>query len=184
MGRSRQQKEYIRFKLRDMISPKLQASLADGHHHSLNQLIGKWKGETKTWFEGPEPVDVSPNEGSIRTLFDGRFVMHEYKSGFQGKETEGIAIYGYYLKTQQFQCVWMDTFHMGTGILFSQGEAEGPFYNVKGSYEAGETNEQLWGWRTEIKIVSNDELVITAYNIEPSGEETKATETVYKRVAE
>ena len=42
--------------------------------------------------------------------------------------------------------------------------------------------EQHWGWRTNIEIISDDEVMITAYNISPEGQDDKATETVYKRV--
>jgi hypothetical protein len=41
--------------------------------------------------------------------------------------------------------------------------------------------EQHWGWRTSIEFPSDDEVVITAYNISPEGEEAKATEVVYNR---
>lgn len=165
-----------------MTSSKLQASLQEGHHHTLHQLTGEWAGETKTWFEDTDPVDVSPMSGTIKPVFDGRFVMHEYKGTFQGQAFEGIAFYGYHIKTQRFQSAWMDTFHMGTGIMFSEGKTGGPFYKVDGAYQATADNPEQWGWRTEIQIIGADEIVITAYNITPAGEETKATETVYKKV--
>jgi len=34
-----------------------------------------------------------------------------------------------------------------------------------------------------MNIVSDDEVIITAYNITPEGEEQKATEIAYKRVS-
>jgi hypothetical protein len=41
--------------------------------------------------------------------------------------------------------------------------------------------EQRWGWRTRFDLVSPEELVITAWNISPTGEEDKATEATYRR---
>jgi hypothetical protein len=114
-------------------------------------------------------------------LFDGRFVLHEYQGSFQGEPFEGVAIYGYHIKTGKFQSAWMDTFHMGTGIMLSEGKTEGKFYSVSGQYEASADNPELWGWRTEIKKETDDEIILTSYNISPDGNESKATETVYKR---
>lgn len=165
-----------------MTSTKLHESLTSGNHQKLNSLVGDWEGRTQTWFEPGEPVDDSPVSGSIRPLFDGRFVQHEYKGRFEGNEFEGIAIYGYHMKTGKFQCAWMDTFHMGTGIMFSEAVEKEAFYNVLGSYEASaEQPDERWGWRTQIEIVNENNIIITAFNIDPQGEETKESETIYTR---
>jgi hypothetical protein len=161
---------------------KLNESKINGPHFQLSRLVGEWKGTTKTWFDPSKLEDESPINGTMRLMLDGRFIMHEYQSSFGDKPLSGIAIFGYDLNTQKFQCAWMDTFHNGTAIMFSKGNKGDEGINVLGSYAyiTPET-EQHWGWRTQLEMISDSEMVITAYNISPEGQETKATETNYRK---
>jgi hypothetical protein len=165
------------------MSEKFETSKTNGAHFQLSRLKGNWEGEAKTWFEPAAVADASPIKGTIKPILDGRFVLHEYKGSFGGKPLEGLGIYGYHLALRKFQSIWLDSFHNGCAMMFSEGKKEDDAINVLGSYAyVTPEMEQHWGWRTEINIVSNDELIITAYNISPEGEEVKATEINYKRV--
>ncbi|WP_207426155.1 DUF1579 domain-containing protein [Pedobacter sp. SYSU D00535] len=162
---------------------KFETSKSSGEHKQLASLVGKWTGITKVWFEPDVLADESPASGTISLILDGRFVLHEYKGSMSGKALEGLAIFGYDLQNNKFQSAWIDSFHMGTGIMFSEGPHQEKSFAVTGSYGSREMSER-WGWRTEIDLRSEDELYITMFNISPSGEEAKATETVYKRILE
>lgn len=165
------------------MSQKFDASKSAGAHFQLSKLAGDWTGTTKTWFDPAKLEDESPIQGTMRSILDGRFILHEYRSHFGDKPITGMAIYGYNLDLQTFQCAWIDSFHNGSAIMFSQGNKGENSIKVLGTYAyiTPET-EQHWGWRTEIQMVSDTEMVITAFNISPEGNETKATETVYRKI--
>ena len=164
------------------MSQKLEQSKTAGAHFELSRMVGTWKGTTKTWFDPAKLEDESPITGTMRLILDGRFIMHEYQSSFGDKPITGMAIYGYNLDLQKFQCAWIDSFHNGTAIMFSEGKKGEAKINILGGYAyVTPETEQHWGWRTQIEMVNESEMVITAFNISPEGEETKATETVYKK---
>ena len=165
------------------MSDKFETSKTKGAHFQLTRLEGEWEGVTRVWFEPDKVADESPVRGTMRPILGGRFIMHEYKGSFGGKPLEGIAIYGFHLGLGKYQAAWLDSFHNGTAIMFSEGNDNQEQFSVLGSY-AYVTPEQVhhWKWRTNLEIRSDNEVVFTAYNISPEGEEQKATETVLTRV--
>ncbi|MGB2751719.1 MAG: DUF1579 domain-containing protein [Pyrinomonadaceae bacterium] len=158
---------------------KLAESLENGPHANLAKFAGEWTGTTKTWFEPDVVADESPMSGTIKVILGGRFLMHEYSGSLQGKPFEGVAIFGFDIATNKFQMAWVDSFHMSTGVMFSEGDA-GDKFSAFGTYFTGPDTPR-WGWRTELEQVDDDNIVITAYNVEPDSADQIATETRYTR---
>jgi hypothetical protein len=160
---------------------KLAISKANGPHLTLSRLVGRWTGNTQTWFEKEVLADESPMTATITLILDDRFISMDYVGSLGGKPFEGKMIWGFSLGTQQCECSWMDTFHMGTGMMYAAGTETERGFTVLGSYGGADMPEP-WGWRTELELISSDQFLIRAYNISPQGEEAKATETRFNRL--
>ena len=164
-----------------MSKSKLEVSKESGAHLRLASLVGHWDGSTRTWFEKDILADESPMRGKIKLVMDGRFISYEYTGTINNKPYEGYMLWAYDLGNDKCQCSWVDSFHMGTAIMHSEGHETGNGFIVTGKYGWIGIGEP-WGWRTELEIINSDQFIIRAHNISPAGDEAKATETIYHRI--
>lgn len=158
----------------------LETSLASGPHALLARLVGTWQGRARLWFEPGDPVDDQAIEGTIEPVAGGRFVRHRYRTQVMGDEHSGEAIIGCDLARRRWQVAWIDTFHTGEQIMFSEGAwaAGDTRLDVRGSYPAEEGPD--WGWRTTMEPAA-DGAVVQHHNVTPDGAETLAVDITYRR---
>ncbi len=159
-------------------------ALRDAPHRRLARMAGEWEGTYRLWFERDMLAAESGQRGSLRPVLGGRFLVHEYEWEFDGRRYAGVALIGSHIDEKRWECAWIDSFHTGSSILFSQAAESGDpgHFTALGSYGDGQTPPgPRWGWRTEIEQADDDHLTITMTNISPEGEEAKAVEVEYTR---
>ena len=150
-------------------------------HHFLASLAGDWTGTSKLWLEPDKLNDESPVMGSIQLILEGRFAIYLYQGSIEGEAQHGMFTFGYNTTLEQYEASWVDSFHNNTGIMACTGYAIENGFQVVGNYP-DPTGGPDWGWRTEVELIDRDQLIITAYNISPEGEEAKATEAKLTRI--
>jgi hypothetical protein len=159
-----------------------QNSTSEGSpHHFLSQLVGGWKGMARLWLEPGVLADESPVLGSIHLVLQGRFAIYLYQGSIEGEPQHGMFTFGYNTTLDQYEGSWLDSFHNNTAIMCCVGGQKVNGFWVQGTYPdpAGGPD---WEWRTELELVDREHLTLTAYNISPEGQESKAAETVLIRV--
>jgi hypothetical protein len=150
-------------------------------HHFLSRLAGGWTGISRLWLEPDKLTSEAPLVGNIQLILERRFALFLYQSAVEDEPQHGMFMFGYNTTLDRFEASWVDSFHNNTAIMFCVGQPIENGFSVLGSYP-DPTGGPDWGWRTEVELIDNDHLVITAYNIHPELGDAKATEARLTRV--
>ena len=66
------------------------------------------------WFEPGTPAVIdTTQQGVVRAIVGGRFLLHEYTCGGCNEATDGVALYGMHLDARAVETAWVDGFHTG-----------------------------------------------------------------------
>lgn len=168
-------RERDRGKALDLTRADTMPFAASEGHRELFGMAGSWEGPTRTWFDPTSSSDESQTTAHIELILGGRFLRIDYQGTVMGKPHAGEMLLGYEPDEGRFTSAWVDSFHMGSGIMLSTGaRRDDGLISVVGSYRAG--GEQ-WEWRTVFRPIDDENLTIEAYNITPDGNEARAIET-------
>lgn len=159
----------------------MKAAMPGPEHKQLEYMVGTWDVEVKMWnMPGGEP-ETSRGRSTGEWVLGGRFVGYRYKGEFHGGPFEGIGYTGYDNIQKKYLSIWMDTMYTGALIDWGAYDTASRTFSYAGEFKAptGQTVQS----RSVVKVVNNDEHMITMYHSAPGTPEQKVMELTYRRAA-
>ena len=162
----------------DLVSAATSPFEAGPEQGPLLALAGSWAGPTKTWFDADGDPEVTHTVVVIEPILAGRIIRATYTGTAMGKPHAGMFLLTFDKAEGHYAMVWVDSFHMGTGLHFAPGKPLADGVSFLGSFPAG---DERWGWRTSIRMIEGGVVLVEATNIMPDGTEMHAVETRLSR---
>ncbi len=163
-----------------MMDAMMKAAAVSENHALLKPFVGKWTAVVKTWESPTAEPQTSQGSSTAMSLYDGRFVMENFKSTMMNMPFEGMSITGYDNIQKKFCVFWID--NTTTAFAFYAGTydpAKKVFsYTSKWMSPMGGT----WDVRMVMTVVSPDEHIQQMFMTMPGQKEYKNIEIVYTRV--
>lgn len=142
----------------------------------LLELTGEWQGPSKLHDPVQGGVDESRSTLRVIELLGGKFARLDYDWSYRGSPQEGSLLLGFEPESREMSAHWIDSWHMGRGVMACKGTFADGRYLLTGSFSV--PGAEPWGWRIELQV-KNEQLGVVMYNISPKGEEYLAVEASY-----
>lgn len=161
---------------------KMQELGTPGAEHAILDVFkGKWKVTSRSWMTPGAKAEESTGTSSMEWVLDGRFLKQKYKGEWAGEKFDGMGFVGFDKMKKKYVNIWMDS--MATGVFQSMGRYDSKTKTFKDSGNfscpmTGNTNE--W-FRSEWKIINDNQNIYTMYMKDKNDKEFKAMELTYTR---
>lgn len=143
---------------------------------------GEWRGSNRLHDPHTGGPQDSDGTATITPVLNGKFVRFDYTWSYDGKPQEGSILFGGEANSNAVSAYWIDSWHMGRGVLPCTGKIHGKeSLSVRGTYAAPPGPD--WGWRIELKFDGDRTLRMVMVNISPEGVEAPAVEASYVRAS-
>jgi len=123
---------------------------------------------------------LSHVRGKFIAVLSGRFLRHIYEGSAPARRRqEGQPIAANSI-TQHFKSSWIDDFYTSGAIVFWQMPAISEGFDLPGEHDVAPSLTK-WGSGTVDVLISEMQLTITSWDIDPQGQKSKAIETLDNR---
>ncbi|MBL8047593.1 MAG: DUF1579 family protein [Chthonomonas sp.] len=143
----------------------------DGTWHGLSQLhLNDWPpGSGDRVFESESSLAL--HAVASNPVLDGAYTWSHDNEQQTGRYM--IVVAG-----NDVEVAWTDTWHMAGQIMHCKGTLTEKGMVFQGSYGGG---DEVWGWRTELRMLAPNVMELHMTNITPSGEEDWAVKAAYSK---
>jgi hypothetical protein len=149
-------------------------------HQLLATMAGNWEMSIQMWGKpGMEPMK-STAKGQNEMILGGRFLRVASSGQMMGMKTESMTLMGFDGRSEKFTLVGFDT--MGTYYVTAEGDydAESKTFVLSGTSEHPKFGFSET-YQFQLKLVSDDEHVMSLYFDQPDGSQFKMVEITYRR---
>lgn len=147
----------------------------------VEQLSGTWHGLSQlhlSWAPGDDKVFESESSLVIHAVSDNPVIDSAYTWAHEGQHHVGRHMIVH--SGERVEAAWTDTWHMAGALMYCVGSLTPTGMVFSGQYAGG---DEMWGWRTEFKLLTVNVMEMHMTNISPAGEEEWAVKAAYSMVS-
>jgi hypothetical protein len=158
-------------------TPAAESAKSPTPHESLAKLAGEYTRIIK--FTGQPDAVPSTGTAKFSVVLGGKFILEESSDTVFGRPVEGMRIYGYNDAARQYEMVRMYT--MSTAITVMKGTSSDGGRTIDFTGETETSGAGKTPLHAQLRLMSDDQFVVTLSTTGPDGKDSPFQETDYTR---
>lgn len=148
-------------------------------HAALMKLVGDFTAKHKfNMGKDAPPMPETMGSAHVASLLDGRFLQLQETGELMGAPYSAIKTWGYNVETKRYEGTWTYTHSTAIMVLKGSGSDGGKTITCDGSYDTAKGAENF---KITLKIVSDDEFIVTMAHLQPGKDADANLTSTYSR---